>query len=109
MRPGSATVTCPYCGHQPVDANDFMTSQQNQRVRSAAETLAEQYVHQRLQEVLSRLGSRRLRPGESGIEVRVSHDPPPPVRSLSAYAEEQVRRTITCAKFETVYAIYGAT
>lgn len=108
MLPDGAIVTCPYCGHQPEDVNDFMTPQQNQRVQWAAETLAEQYVHQRLQEVVRGFGTRRLRPGESGIEVRVSHDPPPPVRSLPAYAEKQVRRTITCAKCETVYAVYGA-
>jgi len=109
MLPDVATVTCPYCGHQPEDVNDFMTPQQNRRVQSAAEALAEQYMHHRLQEVFSGLGSRRLRPGESGIEIRVSHDPPLPVRSLPAYAEEQVRRTITCVKCETVYAVYGAT
>jgi hypothetical protein len=66
-------------------------------------------VHQTLQKVFSGLGTRRLRPGESGIEIRVSHDPPPPVRSLTTYAEKQVRRTIMCARCETVYAVYGAT
>jgi hypothetical protein len=109
MLADGATVTCPYCGRQPADVSDFMTPQQNRRVHSAAEALAERYVHQRLQKMFSGLGSRRLRPGESGIEIRVSHDPPPPVRSLPAYAEEQVRRTITCVKCETVYAVYGAT
>jgi uncharacterized Zn finger protein (UPF0148 family) len=107
--PDDAIVTCPYCGRRPEDVNDFMTAQQNQRVQSAAEALAEQYVHQALQDAFSGLGTRRLRPGESGIEIRVSHDPPPPVRSLATYVEEQVRRTITCDRCETVYAVYGAT
>jgi len=107
--PDHAIVTCPYCGHRPEDVNDFMTPQQNQRVQSAAEALAEQYVHQTLQGAFSGLGTRRLRLGESGIEIRVSHDPPPPVRSLTTYVEEQVRRTIMCAMCETVYAVYGAT
>jgi hypothetical protein len=109
MLPDGATVTCPYCGHQPEDVNDFMTPLQNQRIQSAAEALAEQYVHQRLQNIFSGLGGRRLCPGESGIEIRVSHDPPPPARSLPAYEEGQVRRTITCVKCESVYAVYGAT
>jgi hypothetical protein len=109
MLPDDAIVTCPYCGRQPEDVNDFMTPQQNQRVQAAAEALAEQYVHRRLQKAFSGLDTRKLRPGESGIEVRVSHDPPPPVRSLPAYAEKQVRRTITCANCETVCAVYGAT
>ena len=72
--PDAAIVTCPYCGHQPEDVNDFMTPQQNQRVQSAAEALAEQYMHQTLQKVFSGLRTRRLRPGESGIEIRVSRD-----------------------------------
>jgi uncharacterized Zn finger protein (UPF0148 family) len=107
--PDDAVVTCPYCGQQPEDVNDFLTRQQNQRVQSAAEALAEQYVHQAIQDAFSGLGTRRLRPGGSGIEIRVSHDPPPPVRSLTTYVEEQVRRTITCDRCETVYAVYGAT
>ena len=109
MLPDRAIVTCPYCGHQPEDVSDFITPQQNQRVESAVEALAEQYMHQRLREVFSGFDTRGLRPGGSGIEVRVSHDPPPPVRSLPEYVEKQVRRTITCAKCETVCAVYGAT
>src|SRR6266536_1003522 len=86
--PSDAVVTCPYCGDRPGELNDFMTPQQNQRVQSAVEALAEQYVHHAVQKIFSGLGSRRLRPGESGIEIRVSHDPPPPVRSLMTYVEE---------------------
>ena len=96
--PDDAIVTCPYCGHRPEDVSDFMTPQQNQRVQSAAEALAEQYVHQAVQEAFSGLGT-----------IRVSRDPPPPVRSLTTYVEEQVRRTIICDRCKTVYAVYGAT
>lgn len=102
-------VTFPYCGHRPQDTSDFMTPQQDQRVQAAAEALAEQYLHQEVNDMFRRLGNRRSRPGGLGMEIRVSHDPPPAVRSLPAYLEEQVRRTITCARCETVYAVYGAT
>lgn len=104
-----AFVTCPYCGHRPQDTNDFMTPQQEQRVQAAAEALADQYLHQKVNEIFGGFGNRRPRSRGSGMEIRVSHDPPPPVRSLPAYMEEQVRRTITCARCETVYAVYGAT
>jgi len=107
--PAAAFVTCPYCGHRPEDTSDFMTPQQNQRVQAAAEALAEQYMHRKVNEIFSGLGTRGPRPHGSGIEIRVSHDPPPPVRSLPAYVEEQIRRTITCTRCETVYAVYGAT
>jgi hypothetical protein len=107
--PDDASVTCPYCGHRPQDTNDFMTPQQNQRVQAAAEALAEQYLHQKVNEIFGGLGNRRPRPRGSGMEIRISHDPPPPVRSLPAYVEEQVRRTITCARCEITYAVYGAT
>ena len=107
--PDEASITCPYCGHQPDDVNDFLTAQQNARVESAAEAAVEQYLHQAVSKMFQGLGTRRLRPGESGIEIRVSHDPPPPVRSITAYAEEEVRRTITCERCATVYAVYGAT
>jgi uncharacterized Zn finger protein (UPF0148 family) len=96
--PDDTVVTCPYCGHRPEDVSDFMTPQQNQRMQSAIEALAEQYVHHAVQRAFSGLRT-----------IRVSHDPPPPVRSLRTYVEEQVRRTIVCDRCETVYAVYGAT
>jgi sarcosine oxidase delta subunit len=102
-------VRCPYCGHQPEDADDFMTPQQNRRVQSAAEALVEQYAHQAIQDAFRGLATPRLRPGQSGIQITVSKDPPPPVRSLTIYVEEQVRRTITCDNCQTEYAVYGAT
>jgi DNA-directed RNA polymerase subunit RPC12/RpoP len=66
-----AIVTCPYCGHRPVDLNDFMTQQQSQRVQSAADALAEQYVHQAIQDAFSGLGTRRLRPASQGSRSRL--------------------------------------
>lgn len=104
-----AVVTCPYCGHRAADPNDFMTPQQNRRIESAAEALAEQYVHQALNDTFRGLSTPRLRPGQPGIQVTVSHDPPPPIRSLTTYVEEQVRKTITCDNCRTVHAVYGAT
>jgi sarcosine oxidase delta subunit len=105
--PDNVIVTCPYCGHRPEDLSDFITSQQLQRARSAMEALAEQYVHQMVQKAFRPLRERRSR--GSGIEIKVSHDPPPPVRSLTTYVEQQVRRTIVCGKCATVCAVYGAT
>lgn len=107
--PDDTIVTCPYCGHQPTDLSEFMTPQQNQRVQSAMEALAEQYVHHTIQEAFSSFSTYGRRPGRAGIEIKVSHDPPPPARSLVTYVEQQVRRTITCATCGTVYAVYGAT
>jgi hypothetical protein len=107
--PANATVTCPYCGHQPDDPDDFLTPQQNARIKSAMEALVEQYLHDAMSNMFRGLETRRLRAGESGIEIRVSQDPPPPVRSLAAYVEDEVRHTITCDRCSTVYAVYGAT
>lgn len=103
-----AVLTCPYCGHRPADPNDFITPQQNRRIQSAAEALAEQYANQALNDAFRGL-TTRLRPGQSGIQITVSHDPRPPIRSLTTYVEEQVRKTITCDNCQTVYAVYGAT
>jgi sarcosine oxidase delta subunit len=104
-----ALVTCPYCGHRPDDADDFLTPQQNQRVDAAAEALVEQYAHQAIKHAFGGLATPRLRPGQSGIQITLSNDPPAPARSLPFYVEEQVRRTITCDNCQTEYAVYGAT
>ncbi len=107
--PNDVVMTCPYCGHQSPDPGDFVTPQQKERAMSALKSVAEQYVHDAVRDVFRRLETRRLRPGESGIEFRVSNDPPPPVRSVMTYIEEQVRRTITCDTCANEYAVYGAT
>jgi hypothetical protein len=107
--PDEVITTCPYCGHSSADPSDFTTAQQAERAQAALMSLAEQYVHDALKDVFGGLETRRLRPGESGVEFRVSHDPPPPVRSLVSYVEEKVRRTIICDNCQSEYAVYGAT
>src|SRR5262249_14777962 len=41
--PDDAHVWCPYCGHQPDDADDFTTSEQGHRIEAALEAVVEQY------------------------------------------------------------------
>lgn len=107
--PDEIVITCPYCGHDSADPSDFTTAQQHERALSGAMALAEQYAHEAIRDVFRGLQTRRLRPGESGVEFTVSNSPPPPVRSLTTYVEEKVRRAITCDNCQTEYAVYGAT
>ncbi len=107
--PDDVLITCPYCGHQPEDPSDFTTPQQEERAMSALMSLAEQYAHQASRDVFRDLETPRLRPGQSGVEFRVSDSPLPPVRSVATYVEEKVRRAITCDNCHSEYAVYGAT
>ncbi len=109
--PDDPRVTCPYCGEQPEDANDFMTPDQQERVGAAINALAEQYVHGAFTDTLwQSFGSRPRRTGGGmfGIEISVATGAPPPIRVLPEYVEEKVRRTITCSNCSTTYAVYGA-
>jgi endogenous inhibitor of DNA gyrase (YacG/DUF329 family) len=109
--PDDAQVTCPYCGEQPEDVNDFMTPDQRERVDAAINALAEQYVHGAFSDMLRQsFGTRprRMGGGMFSIEMSVDTGAPPPIRVLPEYVEERVRRTITCSKCSTTYAIYGA-
>ncbi len=107
--PNGAVTTCPYCGHESADPGDFTTPQQEERAMSALMSLAEQYAHQASRDVFRDLETPRLRPGQSGVEFRVSDSPLPPVRSVATYVEEKVRRAITCDNCHSEYAVYGAT
>jgi hypothetical protein len=109
--PDEAEVTCPYCGEQPEDVNDFMTPDQRERVDAAIDALAEQYVHGAFSGMLRQsFGSRPRRTGGGmfSIEMSVDTGSPPPIRVLPEYVEEKVRRTITCSNCSTIYAVYGA-
>ena len=60
--PDDAQVTCPYCGEQPEDVNDFMTPDQRERVDAAIDALTEQYVHGAFSDMLRQsFGSRPRR------------------------------------------------
>jgi endogenous inhibitor of DNA gyrase (YacG/DUF329 family) len=52
--PDEAIITCPYCGKQPEDVNDFMTGDQSARVEAALNALVEQYTHQLFSETLDK-------------------------------------------------------
>jgi hypothetical protein len=109
--PDEAQVTCPYCGEQPEDVNDFMTSDQFERVEAGINALVDQYVHGTFSDMLRRsFGSqpRRMGGGTFGIEMSVDTGTPPPISVLPEYVEEEVRRTITCGGCSTIYAVYGA-
>lgn len=109
--PEEAQVTCPYCGEQPEDVNDFMTPDQSERVDAAINALVDQYVHGTFSDMLRRsFGSqpRRVGGGMFGIEMSVDTGTPPPISVLPEYVEEKVRRTITCSDCSTIYAVYGA-
>ncbi len=109
--PDELRVTCPYCGEQPEDANDFMTQDQQERVETAINALAEQYVHGAVSEMFRQsLGSqpRRIGGGMFGIEISVDTGAPPRIRVLPEFVEEKVRRTIKCSNCSTTYAVYGA-
>lgn len=103
--PSGAAVTCPYCGAQSADPNDFLTAQQQERAMSALKSMAEQYAHEALRDVFRGL-QRRSR--SSAVKFTVN-ETLPPVRSVTTYVEEKVRRTIECENCQTAYAVYGAT
>jgi endogenous inhibitor of DNA gyrase (YacG/DUF329 family) len=107
--PDDLELTCPYCGHRK-DHSEFMTSAQKERVLAAAEATALQYMHSEVQGMLRRSfgGGRRLRPGESGVEITYKPGSPPLVRQLPSYVEEAVRRRVRCEKCGNDYAVYGA-
>ncbi|CAN5157095.1 hypothetical protein BH18ACT12_BH18ACT12_23890 [soil metagenome] len=109
--PDEAEVTCPYCGEQPEDVNDFMTPDQRERVDAAINALAEQYVHGAFSDMFREsFGSRPRRTGGGmfSIEMSVDTGSPHPIRVLPEYVEEKVRRTITCSNCSTISAVYGA-
>ena len=107
--PDDTQLTCPYCGREG-EPSDFITPAQLERVEAAAHAVGEQFLHQQIDEMLGRTfgRSRRLRPGESGVEITYTPAPQPPVRTLPEIVEERVLRTIACPNCGTHYAVYGA-
>jgi endogenous inhibitor of DNA gyrase (YacG/DUF329 family) len=107
--PDTTRLTCPYCGRSG-EPGDFMTKAQLERAEAALHAVAEQFMHQQIDDMLGRTfgRSRRLRPGESGVEITYPPAPRPPIRTLPEIVEERVLRTITCPNCGTHYAVYGA-
>jgi hypothetical protein len=78
-------VTCPYCGAQSADPNDFLTAQQQERAMSALKSMAEQYAHEALRDVFRGLQGRSR---SSAVRFTIN-ETPPPVRSVTTYVEEK--------------------
>lgn len=73
------------------------------------QAVGEQFLRQQLDDMLGRTfgRGRRLRPGESGVEITYTPAPRPRVRALPEIVEERVLRTIACPNCGTHYAVYG--
>jgi hypothetical protein len=109
--PDDTHLTCPYCGEEREDANDFITADQRERIEAGLQALAEQYAFGAVSDMLRRSvggGGKRMGGGMFGIEINVDAGTPPPIRVLPEYVEENVRRTIKCDNCSTTYAVYGA-
>jgi sarcosine oxidase delta subunit len=108
--PDDALITCPYCGRQ-ADTAEYITDAQRNRVQAAAEGVAEQFVHDQLDQALRSAFGGRNRSKSSGpfsIEFEYKPGPRPRIRSLPAIVEEKVLRTIACPGCGIHYAVYGA-
>jgi hypothetical protein len=92
--PEDPVLTCPYCGHEE-DRSSFLTSAQVKRVEAAAQGIAEQYVHDALNDMLGKTfrGPKRCSRRGSFISVETSYKPgrPPPIKALPEIVEEHVR------------------
>jgi uncharacterized Zn finger protein (UPF0148 family) len=111
--PDELELTCPYCGHRE-EHSAFMSTAQRERVMAAAQGLAEQWLHEQVNDMLSRtFGRSRSRPRPSGsfISIETSYTPgtPPPVRALPQGVEEQTRRVVECSTCGNHHAVYSAT
>ena len=111
--PDDLELICPYCGDRR-DHSEFMTSDQQARLESAFEAMAEQYVHQTFDDMMRRTFGISRRPPRSGgnfisIEWRYEPGRPPITHQLYEYLEEKVRRTVACVRCGTHVGAYGAT
>lgn len=107
--PEEDVLTCPYCGHRD-EHSEFMTKEQVERATAAAHATAEQFLHDKVEEMFSGIfGQSQRRPrGGSGVSITYTPGTPPPVRSLPTYVEAGARRTIRCESCSNHYAVYGA-
>jgi len=107
--PDDLVMNCPYCGRAG-DSDKFITRNARERVDAAAKAMTDQRIHAMVEDTLGGAfgGGRRLRPGESGIEISYTPPTPPPVTTLPTYVEEAVRRTIKCEDCRNHQGVYGA-
>jgi hypothetical protein len=75
------------------------------------EAAAEQYVHQALNDILSKAFGKRTGPRSQSslFDVSLSYQPgrPPPRRILPSYDIEPTRRTMRCNRCGEAFAVYG--
>src|SRR6266542_1405634 len=91
-----------------------MTHDQQARVESAGQAMAEQYVHQAFDQMMRRtFGNMGRTPPrrDSFISIEWRYEPgrPPIPQPLYDYLEDRVRRTLACPRCGTHTAVYGAT
>jgi hypothetical protein len=111
--PEEIELTCPYCGHRE-EHSSFVTSAQHARLMAAAEGLAEQWLHEQVNDIFGEtFGRRGTRPrrSKSFVSIEWSSTPgtPPSVRELPIVLEDQTRRIVECAMCGNHHAVYSAT
>ncbi|MFZ0977020.1 MAG: hypothetical protein WAN22_32685 [Solirubrobacteraceae bacterium] len=111
--PEEIKLTCPYCGHRE-EHSSFISSAQHARMMAAAEGLAEQWLHEQVDDIFSRtFGRHAARPkrSDSFVSIDWSYTPgtPLPVRDLPSALEEQTRRIVECSVCGNHHAVYSAT
>jgi hypothetical protein len=107
--PEELQLTCPYSGHRE-EHSEFMTADQREVAEAAMHALAEQYIHDAVNDMFgSTFGRSSPRSGHgSGVTVAWRPGQPPPIRQLPSYVEQGTRRVIECESCHNHYAIYGA-
>lgn len=109
--PADPVQTCPYCGHEQ-DHSSFLTRAQVERVDAAVNAIAEQYVHDALNQMLGKAfgGPKRRSRRGSFISIETSYKPgsPPPIKTLPAIVEDQVRRIVKCSACGNRHAVFSA-
>lgn len=107
--PEELMLTCPYCG-QRQEHSSFMSKEQVERSTAALHATAEQFLHNKVEEMLSGVfgGSKPRSRRGSGVSTTYTPGTPPPVRTLPTYFEDRIRRTIECENCSNNYAVYAA-
>jgi uncharacterized Zn finger protein (UPF0148 family) len=109
--PEEVELHCPYCGHHD-EHSQFLTPAQRERAMAALHGLAEQYVHDLVDDIFGRTFGSRSRPRTHNsmisIETRYTPGAPPPIRALPEIVEEQTRRVIACSACGNRHAVYSA-
>ena len=108
--PDDLALTCPYCGEHR-EHGAFLSSAQRERAMAAASGLAQQMVHAKLNEMLSRsFGQRQSSSRGSLISIETRYTPgsPPPIRELPDFVEDEAPRIIQCSSCRNHHAVFSA-